>query len=292
MKKIKNLISFFYGELQRVIGGVPLLWHDRYPPLVYRGKVFRWLSRRKTFFHFRARYWKKVAIGHPPFKYFYTDNLGDLPLSDKCRRIAEKGFVEIEDFLPQEDLFTVQDEVRALIATSKQTGNEHLSTKDFAITKKEIIDRFNKFLEPHVHEFFGDGASLRSIYGQEMISKDGNDPGGGTSLWHADRFIPVINGVYFPFGCDWAPFERLKASPIITNQVVEYSRHHFMDLPSELVPLGTYQSMVPPNTLIIGMHHILHRRGPYITPGRRVALYPCWYNSFTAKHLRQGRFTS
>ena len=46
-----------------------------------------------------------------------------------------------------------------------------------------------------------------------------------------------------------------------------------------------YLSICPPNTLILGFHHILHRRLILKEPGSKVTVFLEWYRSFNRFEL-------
>ena len=96
-----------------------------------------------------------------------------------------------------------------------------------------------------------------------------------------------MKALYFPLGCDWMPFERVKIAPSKFTEMfsVEQQKKHYFDLPEEFSSSNILQLYVKPNSLVFGYNNILHRRSPIESPGERAVVYMDWTQSFTYKQL-------
>lgn len=112
-----------------------------------------------------------------------------------------------------------------------------------------------------------------------------------TSLWDDDRFVPCLNALYFPFGFNSMPFERLITSPLIKNDsCAKKLQSHYLDIRDFIKNYKIFKSLCEKNTLFIGFHHILHRRSIINSPGKRITIFIDWYDSFTRFSLLKSYF--
>jgi len=110
----------------------------------------------------------------------------------------------------------------------------------------------------------------------------------GVSDWHCDRYIPCLKGLYFPDGCDWMPFERLiMPTKDALSLPLSVMKTFFEDLPSQLSAESTYTAYVKPNTLILCMNAMFHRRSSKdeARPGKRKIVFMDWNHQFNRYDL-------
>ena len=285
--KLFNLFfSFFDQKVLKVPGGY--FGVDSYPRLnIYKRMTQDNLFERnlsdfeEKIDRVRRFFWKEISKSHPPFASCYFKNYRE-SLNNNIREIQKYGFTVIENFLPNHELEILTDEINKLEHNMLQKpikginyGYENLS--------QQSQDFINRQLEVFNFYFFGKGFKP-TIQFNLIKSNDGIEPNisRSTSLWHADRFIPCINGLYFPSGCSWMPFERIITSPLIENDVkAKFLQNHYKDINQIDKNAKTYKSICPKNTLIIGFHHIFHRRTPISSPGKRSTIFISWYDSFS-----------
>lgn len=262
--------------------------------LYKRVKSHQFSSRNLSFFEeildkLRRTFWTKIAKKHPGFACCYKKIYKESE-NINIKKIQKNGFVEIKDFLVEEDFLYIKNEVQEKINSvhnSKYFEFKKTNKGDFDLSKysQELI---NKQIITTTKFFFGKELKPR-IFLNYIYSENGENDFCPNSNWHADRFIPCINGLYFPLGCDWLPFERLVMSPYIKNdKELTYRQNHYPILEDK--NLKKYTSLCPPNTLIIGFHHIFHRRSVLNSPGARATIFLEWYRQFNRIELIKSSF--
>ena len=233
---------------------------------------------------FRRIFWTNIAKKHPAFACCYKKNYKKSN-NTYFREIQKNGFVEIKNFLNKKDFAYVNNEVKKSINIISKNNPFELETanKGYHPLSSHSQNLINKKLAPTIKCCFGKELKPK-ISLNYISSNDGENDFCNTSNWHADRFIPCINALYFPLGCDWLPFERLIMSPqIINDEQAMYLQSHYPVLKNKNTK--KYLSICPPNTLILGFHHILHRRSILKEPGSRVTVFLEWYRSFNRFEL-------
>ena len=230
---------------------------------------------------FRRKFWTFIAKRHQPFSCCYSKDYLESS-NESFKEIQKNGFVEIKDFLKPEDFDFVCKEFESRIEKIKKEDIFKGANKGYHRISNESSEIINDTLSPLIKCCFGKYLSpLISL--NLILSQNGQNDLCSTANWHADRFIPCINALYFPFGCDWLPFQRLISSPYIKDDNDAMARQtHYKELTGEA---NIYKSICPPNTLIIGFHHILHRRSDIETPGQRICVFLEWYRSFNRIEL-------
>ena len=251
----------------------------------------------------RVQYWTKKAKRHTPFKPFYVSNteefISNLELSDNLKEIYIQGTVILENVLGP-------NELKKLSATISEISFPPNNDKGFIQFEfpdylNEVREKILSSLRP-IHDYYFDAKkfdldeekidfSIRIDY-----SLDGKDPSPATANWHCDRFIPTLNGIYFPFGADWGEFEKETGKPSIGKKDLEiYStarrvygataseKRDFMYVPTERSKM---KFTVKENSLVLGSHHLQHRRSPIDRPGKRPAIFIDYYNYFHRKNLK------
>ncbi len=229
---------------------------------------------------YRRKFWTSISKRHAPFACCYFKNY-EISKNKYLAEIQSKGYTVIENFIPENQYDVFSKNLRLLeseLLSKKIEGPNYgyipLEKRDQKVIYKE--------LKPIINYFFGKG-----FYPQINLnvyrSLDGSEPYSlrSTNLWHADRFIPCINALYFPFGCSWMPFERLETSPYIDgDEHAKKLQSHYDDINQFENDPQIYQSLCPENSMIIGFHHILHRRSIINSPGQRTTVFLDWYDSF------------
>ena len=228
----------------------------------------------------RRNFWKRIYKKHAPFECCYFKNY-DVHKNKYIAQIQSQGFTVIQNFIPENKYLNLAKNLQLLESKllSQQIKGPNYGFISLKKSDKKII---NKELMPIMHYFFGKGFSP-NMHLNVYRSLDGLEPYTlrSTNLWHADRFIPCINALYFPFGCSWMPFERLVTSPFIeSDDHAKKLQSCYDDLNHLESNPEIYQSLCPENTLIIGFHHILHRKSKIKSPGQRTTVFLDWYDSF------------
>lgn len=255
------------------------IYIDNYPSL-HLGKQ-QDVSQLEGLNRLRIKYWRKIAQQYEPFRRFYSKNI-----TKTNDQMARSGMLIFEDFL-NNNVFT---ELCKYIKSVEDNGKLHEGTNGYATLEFEIDKNFRLFED--IARSISETTSLyykkkvSSLHAKITVATKNVAPKiTGTLRWHADRFIPVINGVYFPFGCNWAPFERVIGSPILVDGSEELLLHHYNEVPTELLDQGIYTSYCKPNTFILGAHHMMHRQKPSASPGKRIAIYFEAYSLLSASDL-------
>tara|TARA_B110000438_G_scaffold303772_1_gene367233 strand:+ start:363 stop:1268 length:906 start_codon:yes stop_codon:yes gene_type:complete len=265
---------------------------DKFPPIHYKSP-FTALTNFFPYSWLRIHLWSMIAKQYKPFRPFYGGEISEQTNDGRIAELYKKGYFVIENFLEKQSHEKLCEEINSIV---EQRLNE---METFNMNKDGNLIHFNVNLDPEkaskelipplsffTHHFFGSNKTLHpDQFGLDIyISKDGIDDEGGSAPacnWHRDRFVPVVKAIYFPFGCDWSPFGRELGSPLITK---EYKKNMInvacSGTNSEPDPPNSYESIVEPNTMLFGAHHMLHRRTPISTPGKRVAIFLNWYNAF------------
>ena len=289
LKKIKKNIRLLINYL------MPWLPRNGYPSLnLHTRKETGYLYRRMSNFDetidkLRRSFWKFFAKKHEPFGccYYRSFPLSKDPIYEN---LQINGFAKVENFLESDEIKFIQYSSRKISNKLKENNG---AGPDYGMRKlcEEGSDIISRKLSNFSKAAFLEDLAPRSIV-NFIKSENGINDNADTAIWHADRFIPCINGLFFPFGCDWLPFERLLKSPYlgkdkdIMRLQQKYENIYDYDRNSEI-----FQSFCKPNTLIIGFHHIMHRRSIIKNPGERLCIFIEWYNVFNrAKLIKSALF--
>ena len=288
MLSLQKLYNYIIGIILR---------GDKFPPIYYE-KPFKFLTNFYSYSWLRISLWNIIAKRYKPFRPFYDADIKKVTNDVRIVELYKKGYCTVTNFLEKDGHERLCEEINSII---EQRLNE---TKSNNINRDGNLIHFNVNLDPSKaskelisplyfftkHFFGGDKTLHPDQFGLDIyISKDGVDDEGGLAPvcnWHRDRFIPVLKAIYFPFGCDWSPHGRELGSPLISK---EYKKNMInvacSGTNSEELDSDYYESFVEPNTMLFGAHHMLHRRSPINSPGRRVAIFLNWYNSFNKYDL-------
>ena len=250
----------------------------------------------------RIKYWHKKASNFPPFlPFFNADELRraqeNTLLNSKVRDIYKSGSAVIDNVLSQEDINLVNNFSDSL---QLKAGRTYIQT-NLPSSLNEVRNKILKKIEPIYRHFYPkkiDENSLQNIIVALRIdySFDGIDQSDPTGNWHVDRFVPCINAIYFPNGSNWSAFEKDVGSPLITSKDLKYYIDDvqkkkktpkeerdklYVQFQERFKKVFTLEN----NNMIVGTHHMQHRRGPHNLPGKRIAIFTHFYNFFTRKDL-------
>jgi hypothetical protein len=307
-KKIVNLSWFRAGMIVVNVFRNRGFGNDKYVCVKYV-RPFSVLTKSRIYSYMRVKLWSKVASNYPPFAPFYMepssvkykavmDKLDQDTNKKHIKEIYERGFTVINDFLDETDLKKLQKYIQNNVIPVYEKLREESPDGliQMAIENEELQQVFQSKTGDTTKYFFGSGHKTQPVEVRIDYSETGDDPAPITSLWHIDRFVPTVNALYFPFGCDeWAPFEREDTAPTITSSriksMIDFSSTdpkspQRYQAPQKDAPI--FRSVAPANTLVIGSHHMIHRRSPYSKPGYRVAVFIDNYNTFTKFDLLFG----
>ena len=250
----------------------------------------------------RVKYWHKIASKYPPFSPFFDNALRNKKLSDctneNIRDIYKSGTTTIKNILNENDLKILSDFISTKELKSNINYIQFELTKSTSFIRQKILKKLfpiydNFFPLPHRNN------DHEKIYVGVRVdfSHDGIDASPATANWHADRFVPTINAIYFPFGSNWGEFEKDIGSPVITQEDFQYyvsarrlnspTDENYRDqlyYPSK--QRVSRKFTLKNNTMLVGTHHIQHRRSPIKTKGQRIAIFIDHYNFFTRHHLK------
>lgn len=220
-----------------------------------------------------------------PFDVFYPEGNTLTPSSQNkyIAKLLSHGMIIWHDFLPGQEYNEVTRalktiEMQTLILKRDDIGfREHSAN----INLQSIIRVANDKIGENICQYFyGAHGFLQPTY-KVFVHGISSDTGlcpddlyTGTALWHVDTFVPKIATIYFPYGCNFSPFERLVCPTYLIEQNADSLRHHYRVLPPKTSMNYNYifQSFLPPNTAITSMHHVHHRWGPFDKPGSRITM--------------------
>ena len=295
LKKItpKKLLTAFIHYLPTRIA------NDKYVPYFYV-RPYRYLTLITLIQKMRIKYWTSIASKYEPFKPFYINEERERAISDNSKlfkgikNIYKNGYSVCSDFLEDEDLIRIKEYIYKIkIDPDKNSG--YITENVPSMISDKIIEK----LEPYYSHFFPNydfSINPPSLIIRIDYSKNGIDPAPITANWHVDRFIPTLNAIYFPEGSDWGSFEKDTGNPVIDNNYIEYfskfrqSTANITDLrDAKYKDLNSSRRLfnLSKNSLLIGTHHMQHRRSPYFEPGKRVAIFIDFYNVLTRSDLKK-----
>jgi hypothetical protein len=250
----------------------------------------------------RIRYWHKKATNYKPFlPFFNKDALNiahqDISLPLEVRDIYKTGSTVMDNILTQTEIDQINNFANSIRLKSEKSHVEVPLPQSLEDVRKKLLNK----LHPIHNHFFPKPTikkRLSKIYIGIRIdfSFDGIDHSPQTANWHVDRFLPTVNAIYFPNGANWGEFEKDVGNPLITNEDIKYyinDRRKNNKIP-ENIRDDLYVQMkcrnkkkftMTNNTMYIGTHHLQHRRSPYNTPGKRLAIFIDHYNFFSKKDL-------
>jgi hypothetical protein len=254
----------------------------------------------------RIKYWSRIAEKYPPFKPFYDRSIKEKNIKVHADsfvgKIYQEGSTVISDVLNKKELEELSTWLDSLILKETEVGFIQVSVPSELSSVRESI---LQSLYPAYEAFFN-GPHLRGehcrIYVGARIdySESGIDKSPQTANWHVDRFVPTLNAIYFPEGAHWGEFEKDIGCPVITSDDrqcwVEDGVRFDKPLVSEVERNMKYNLLgrtsvkysVAPNSLVVGSHHLQHRRSPFNVPGKRVAIFIDHYDFFTRDYLLAG----
>ena len=254
----------------------------------------------------RINYWHIIASKYSSFSPFFSEALRSRVLTRTDLRIEvidiyRQGYTVMSDILDERELSMIKLYVSTFNRPKKPDCNfiQLDIPEELSFLKVKLINR----LFPLYTHFFNkkEDCDLTRINIQFRIdySFDGVDSSPYTANWHADRFVPTLNAIYFPFGASWGQFERDVGNPVISEEdILYYSKprasKYYIPLKSEerdneYYPITGREKKkfsLDSNQLIVGTHHMQHRRSPIFDPGERIAVFIDHYNFFTRRDLR------
>jgi len=290
IKLIKNFFNINYDEY------VPYRCRE------YSLYYFLRLDNLKFFRKNMIKYWHKKASAYEPFSpYFNKDKLTkyqkDMSLPEDVRNIYKSGSSTIENVLSATSLKFLNQFCNTLDLNSNNNYVQVELPQSLENIRHEIL---NKLRPVHDHFFFNVLSQKKNskIYVGVRIdySFDGVDSSPVTANWHVDRFLPTLNAIFFPNGSNWGEFEKDVGNPLITEKDIEYyinDKKKDKKTPEQIRD-NLYVNIngrtkkkfsVKENTMVVGTHHLQHRRSPFNKPGKRVAIFIDYYNFFSRKDL-------
>ena len=254
---------------------------DQFPKLTSKSVIKK--GRKTPEFNkiddFKALFWTTIAKRTKSLSLCYSKNL-PTNAPQIAVEMLSRGYGRIDNYLTETEQEIV---IKSITNKISRSDKDHLS--EWARADEKIEQLIQVKLNELTNFFFNKSVQARGLYHYER-SLSGNltpqDTDPHVVDWHADRYIPFIKAIYFPYGCDWLPYEIVEISPYEYFQKVskrEIKTFH-EKLPSQLSKNKIYQSYVPPNTLITSFNMIFHRRGKYSSPGERTAVFLDWTNQF------------
>lgn len=293
-------MNIFIGSVVKILDRI--FKYDNYVPIKYNGRFSRFLTESKFYQRHRIKFWTSVCQRHNAFSAFYDSRARDqrlLMLNDeKLESYYLTGTAVIENALSPKAV----NDCLSLFSKLDLSGQEETNYYQFDLKKilpdaceelRDLLMPFYKELFPNIdinHRF----NELGTVQMRVDFSHDGVDNGVCTANWHPDRFCPTLNAIWFPAGASWGEFEKDVGDPLITPADIQYYIN-YRDLNSsdEALRDSAYCELgrkkvkftVTPNTLVIGSHHIQHRRSPFKSPGYRIAVFVDHYNMFKMSDL-------
>lgn len=276
--------------------------YDNYVPIKYNRRYFRVLTKSKLFQRLRIKVWTSICQDHSAFSLFYNARLRDQRLAtiddENLKSYYLTGTSVIKNALSQQ---SVKD---CLALFSELDLNDQTESNYYQCDLKEklpgVCDELKNALMPFYKEIFPSididtrFNELSTVQMRVDFSHDGVDNGVCTANWHPDRFIPTLNAIWFPEGASWGEFEKDIGDALITPDDIEhYVNYEDLHSSDETLRDHAYCELgrkkfkftVKPNTLVVGSHHIQHRRSPFNTPGHRIAVFIDHYNMFKMSDL-------
>jgi len=274
--------------------------YDRYVPMGF--PKYRFLTNRSFIQKLRIKMWTRIAKDYQPFKPFYSKEARETVFKiEKNTHVLDyykNGTAVIENALSKNSVEAINNIVRSFDLSRDTESNYYQCdlkkvAPDVCRDIIHTLQPFYKTLFPHIDiderfDRFG------TVQLRVDFSVSGKDFGIATANWHPDRFVPTLNAIWFPSGADWGEFEKDVGDPIINDDDIE-SYINYRDLNSgdgELrdfayANLGRKKKKftVEPNSLVVGTHHIQHRRSPFDKPGMRVGVFIDHYNIFSRYDL-------
>ena len=234
----------------------------------------------------RTSFWGFIARRSRSTKTFYQEPSTITNLPNELRPLFEDGYIVVENVLSEEDYKVFEAKCHQMIDQIEINGD---ITETYDIINftplAQSLQKYTDSLLVSSLEARLNFSYIKSESGREVDMK-------GFNTWHVDRFIPYMKALYFPLGCDWMPFERVKMAPTKFTEIFseEQQKKHYVDLPEEFASSDIFKFYVKPNCLVLGYNNMLHRRSPIETPGERAVVYMDWTQSFTYKQLITGLF--
>lgn len=276
--------------------------YDGYVPFRYVRKYLSFLTKIRFVQKIRITLWSRIASEYEPFRPFYcavarNEILAELK-NEHVKEYYAKGTTVVEDALStnsNEQLRSIVDELD--LSVDVKNNFHQMSLKECA---PEVCAEILQSLSPFYQTLFPEVDVPQRFTKSGVVdlrvdfSNDGVDQAVSTANWHPDRFVPTLNAIWYPFGSNWGEFEKDIGDPIITdndiNSFVSFKKLNGGDerqRDNQYFNLGRQPKKftVPPNTLVVGTHHIQHRRSPFYSPGKRIAVFIDHYDIFTMKDL-------
>jgi hypothetical protein len=278
---------------------------DDFPPLILgKGNTEESIlqSTWPEVAHLRRDIWWTAARFYPQFSGFFSDvypeditpSFNTSQISPEWSELLRVGHFITHDLFPQDAHQTLVEHLRnprwsspialdtSLDPLFRQWQNIQLPV--------DMVNNFNKVIyEPLISPLFGTQNalspkdSIHCVFLKTSSYLYPKDLYTGTGLFHCDRFLPLMSTIYFPFGCNWSPFERFSGSPVFCPSRASTLFEQYASIPGWISSGSIYQTYLPPNSAITSFHHIHHRRGPYQGPGTRCTMHFTFYNKFDVR---------
>ena len=245
----------------------------------------------------RLIFWTFLAKSHKGFECCYRKNYSKTN-NKYLNEIKKNGFVVIENFIPEKEYIKLLKnclEIKKNLLKDEKPSKKQLKNLGYKNLEYSSYEIICKNLNYFTKEFFHEETKPK-IFANLQVCRDFNgmqDKDDGTTLWHADRFIPSLNAQYYPLGSDdWMPTERIVKSPYIGGiKEIEKLQYHYKNLKDySNENFKIYKSICKPNTLVLAFHHILHRKAKITRVGERFMIFITHYNCFTKKSLFKSFF--
>ena len=272
--------------LKKILKKIRFFSYDRYVPYIYKSP-FRFLDKIYLYRFFRINFWNFIFSRIPEFSPYYRE-IQNEKYPNVIKNIYKNGYSLENEFcqdISKEDLNLLRKSAYDAFSSKHGFGQVEVLGK--------VKDKICEDLEKYSFHFFPKKYLEKNppkVYARLDISKNGIDPSPKTANWHVDRFIPTLNAIWFPFGCDWGAFEKEVGNPKITsreknlylNNLYEHDKVNtfYKDFGRETKKFENSN-----NFLIIGTHHLQHRRSPITTPGERFAIFIDFYNCISSYEL-------
>ena len=230
--------------------------------------------------NYKSLFWEYIAKKHESFKPFIIQTSKNVTYkSPFFDALNNSSFVQINNFLSEDEFIQLEEEIKA-----KVTKSNCLS--DYFYLSENAHNIFNSKTSDIQQDFFGCLATPHLLLHHIKSNNDVLNPSDKhVHAWHCDRYIPCLKGIYFPEGCNAYPFQivQIKSSTFFDIIPLKERKRFCIELPSKLKSFPIYTSYVPPNTLILTLNHIFHRRSfAKLEPkaNHRTSIFLDWWTSF------------
>ena len=243
----------------------------------------------KEFFFDTGNDEKKVAANFSLNKDYHINEI-------QFQYLKQNGILVLENALPEHEQNKIAEEFDKFKSNINNDDLNEYRDKNLSVFKNENIDKYmytvnsvlnsesklKKINDQITKKIYGITVNPSLSYGFHKLIDLPESVINGDNNWHADRYLPNLKILYFPYGVEegGAPFRYSLGSHKINKESLNFFLNKkigsgTIEGNEEKAKFlkNTHEFIVPPNTLVATLPNGFHGRTPFKKKSERCALY-------------------